>query len=84
MIVWGSACDTHLSKLQILQNRSVRLITFKDQLPAILGPLHPSTPLFKKLGFLKLNDIFILQISKFIHKCLYKVAALISWTSLGG
>ena len=69
--VWGFACDTHLSKLQVLQNRSVRLITFKDQIPVIPGPLHPSTPLFKKLGFLKLNDIFILQISKFIHKCLY-------------
>ena len=68
--VWGSACDTHLVKLSTLQKRSVRLMTFKDQFPSIPGPLHPSTPLFLKLGIIKINDIFILQISKFVHKCI--------------
>ena len=68
--VWGSACDTHLTKLFTLQKRAVRLMTYKDQFPAIPGPLHPSNPLFLKLGLLKVKDIFFLQISKFIHKCI--------------
>ena len=45
-------------------------MTYKDQFPAIPGPLHPSNPLFLELGLIKINDIFILQILKFIHKCM--------------
>ena len=67
--VWGFACDVHLKKLLTLQKRAVRLMTYKDQFPAIPGPLHPSNPLFLELGLIKVNDIFILQILKFIHKC---------------
>ena len=66
--VWGSACDSHLSKLFILQKRVVRLMTYNDQFPIIPGPLYPSTSLFLKLQIIKVSDIFILQISKFIHK----------------
>ena len=35
------------------------------------GPLPASSPLFVKLELLKLNDIFNLHVSMFIHKCLY-------------
>ena len=68
--IWGSACETTLKKIVTLHKRVIRLMTYKDQFPAIPGPLHPSDLLFSELGLLKLNDIFILQISKFIHKCL--------------
>ena len=68
--VWGSACVTHITKILTLQKRSVRLITYKDQFPSIPGPLYPSAPLFLKLSFLKVEDIFILQVSKFVHKCI--------------
>ena len=34
----------------------------------------PSNPLFKLLGFLKVQDIFKLRISKFIFKCLNKTS----------
>ena len=27
--VWGKACDTHIKAVQILQNRVMRLITYK-------------------------------------------------------
>ena len=69
--VWGSASDIHLSKLLTLQKRAVRLMTYKDELPVLPGPLYPSLPLFLDLGFLKVKDIFTLQISKFIHKCIF-------------
>ena len=68
--VWGSACITHMTKISTLQKRVVRLMTYKDQFPDIPGPLYPSSPLFLELEFLKMEDIFILQISKFIHKCI--------------
>ena len=68
--VWGSACVTHMTKILTLQKRAIRLITYKDQFPTIPGPLYPSEPLFLKLSFLKVEDIFILQVSKFVHKCI--------------
>ena len=36
----------------------------------IPGPLAASAPIFAKLEILKLKDIFIFQISRFIHNCL--------------
>ena len=69
--VWGSACDSSLNIIQVLQKRVVRLVTYNDTLPVFPGPLPASSPLFVKLGFLNLKDIFKFQISIFIHKCLY-------------
>ena len=69
--VWGSACDSHIGNINILQKRVVRLMTYDDQFPLIPGPLPASSPLFVKLELLKLNDIFNSQVSMFIHKCLY-------------
>ena len=69
--VWGSACDTLIGSIQVLQKRVVRLITYYDQFPLIPGPLPAPSPLFAKLGLLKLKDIFSLQVYIFIHKCLY-------------
>ena len=68
--IWGSACDTHLRKILTLQKRAVRIIDYKDQFPVIPGPLYPSAPLFVKLSLLRIKGIFILQILKFIHKCI--------------
>ena len=56
--VWGSAFETHLSKILIQQKRSVRVMSYKDQFPDLPGPLYPSTPLFKKLEILKLKIFF--------------------------
>ena len=46
-------------------------MTYEDQFPLIPGPLPASSPIFVKLELLKLKDIFNLQVSMFIHKCLY-------------
>ena len=68
--VWGSTSNIYINNIITLQKRVVRLMTYKDQFPVLPGPLYPSSPLFMELKILKIKDIFILQISKFIHKCL--------------
>ena len=67
--VWGSACDTHLKKINVLQERAVRLMAYED-VSDVTGSLASSAPIFAKLEILKLNDIFIFQIARFIHNCL--------------
>ena len=68
--VWGSACDSHIGNINVLQKRVVRLMTYEDQFPLIPGPLPTSSPLFVKLELLKLNDIFNLQsLCLFINVC---------------
>ena len=68
--VWGSAFKTELDKIVILQKRA-RLMTFNDAYPITPSPLRPSDPIFSKLNFLKVEDIFKFQVSKFVFKCLY-------------
>ena len=61
-IVWGGACVTALHKIQVLQNRAVRLIT--------RAPFRASTdPLFLQLRILQVVDIRRLQIAIFMYKC---------------
>ena len=57
--VWGSACDTYIYPLILLQKRCIRIITrskYRD----------PTDPIFKKLELLKLKDINKYAISKFM------------------
>ena len=70
---WGSACPSATEKLLILQKKAVRILTGNQYFqiygePA--GPLPPSNPLFADLGFLKFDDIYKLNISKFIYSTL--------------
>ena len=53
--VWGSACDSHIGTIQVLQKRVVKLMSYDDQFPLIPGPLPASSPLFVKLRLLKLS-----------------------------
>ena len=62
IIVWGSVSD----RLFKLQKRSVRLISNAKY------NAH-TDPLFKKLSFLKLSDIYLLQHYKFIYKLEKKI-----------
>ena len=68
--VWGSANVSELDKILILQKKAVRMMSFKDQYPQIPGPRNPSDPIFVELGILKIQDVFKLQVSKFIYDCL--------------
>ena len=70
---WGSAVRTNLHKLEILQNKAVRILSgvqyfqIYGQDP---GPLPPSEPLYKTLEILKLEDIYQLNIAKFVYSTL--------------
>ena len=44
--IWGSAGDTELEKILMLQKKAVRMMSYKDQYPQIPGPLNPSDLLF--------------------------------------
>ena len=58
--VWGSACDTHLHRLVLLQKRCMRIITRSKY-------REHTDPLFKKLGLLKMDQINKYFISKCMH-----------------
>ena len=69
--VWGSADIIHLNSLIILQKRVIRLISNTDRrLEDFSFP--PSDPLFSKMEIIKIQDIFKINVSKFIFKCLNK------------
>ena len=66
---WGNAGVTDLNHILILQKRSVRLLTDNLIMSNTPGVLQSSDPLFLKLNILKIKDIYLLQISKFIFNC---------------
>ena len=69
---WGSAIETQLNRLLILQKKVVRMIIHRDirqedySLPA-------SEPLFINLKIMKIRNIFKTKVSNFIFKCLNKL-----------
>ena len=69
--VWGSADNTYLNHIFMLQKRTVQMINYSDKRqPDFAFP--SADPLFLKLGFLKVHNIFRLKIAKFIHNSLNK------------
>ena len=80
---WGSAFKTELEKILVLQKRAMRLVTY-NVYPTVYGPLISTDPIFAKFRSLKVFDICQLQVSKFIFKCINKIAPLIvqNWFSI--
>ena len=58
---WGSAKTTALSKLKALQNKVVRYITHSSRFSDV-------TEKYKKLGILRLDEMYILEVGKFMYK----------------
>ena len=84
---WGSASADDLNKILVLQKKAVRIMSGNQYFqiygePAV--PLPASEPLFKKLKILKISDVFILNISKFIFLTLLGQSPAIfsSWFTL--
>ena len=73
-----------LEKMNIMQKKAVRMITFNDTYPIQGYGLCHSLPIFLKLEFLKISDIYKTQISNFIYDCLngYAPFQFISWFNL--
>ena len=70
---WGSAAKTNLNKINVLQNKAVRIMSgvqYFQVYGQVPGPLPSSEPLYKKLEVLKLEDIFKLNIAKFVYSTL--------------
>ena len=72
--IWGSAFKTDLDKISILQKRVARLMTFNDVIPTTPGTLRQTEPIFVKLKFLKVEDIYKYQLSKFVVKCINRTS----------
>ncbi len=60
ILLWGSASQTHLKKLEILQNKAMRIIT---------GVAYNSSsgPLYKKLNILPLNLLYRMHLGKLMY-----------------
>ena len=78
---WGSANKTELEKILVLQKKAVRAMTGNRwyQSHNDPGPLASSNPLFKKLSILKVEDIYKLNIGKFIFSCLSHLTPPLFW-----
>ena len=72
--VWGSAFNTDLEKILILQKKALRLLTYNDTFPNTPGPLCPCNPIFCKLETMKVMDIYRYQVSKFVFKSINSLA----------
>ena len=57
--VWGNATENHLKRIELLQKRAIRAISFSDY------NAHTS-PIFKDLGILKLKDQFDYQMASLL------------------
>ena len=71
--VWGSAFDTNINKLIVLQKKTVRMMTFNENPIGFRGPSAHTSPLFSELSILKLKDIYDLQLMCFVYDCLYGI-----------
>ena len=74
---WGSACNTELDKLLILQKKAVRIMTNNNMFHTVLCPLVSADPLFIELEILKVQDMFKLELGKFVYSCLNETTPLI-------
>ncbi len=58
--LWGSSHTSYLNKLLVIQKKAVRVIkkvNYNDH----------TSPLFKELNILKINDIHMLQVAKYMY-----------------
>ena len=82
--VWGSAFDSNINKVTILQKKAIRMMTFNDGSFVNDGPLAHTAPLFKELKILKLKDIYELRIIQFLYDSINGISPIQfkSWFTL--
>ena len=61
IILWGATNQCHLNKIHVIQKKAIRIITNSKY-------NEHTAPLFKELKLLKLNDIYKLNVGKFMFK----------------
>ena len=63
--IWASTYKTYLNKSEKLQNKALRII-FKTPLR------DPITPLYRRSGILKLNELFDFEVAKLMYQIIHK------------
>ena len=63
ILVWGNTSNVNINKLFRLQKKALRIVSNSTY--------TSSTPIFKKLGILKIMDIYNLHIMMFMFRTLY-------------
>ena len=58
---WGTAAQNQLHEIEVKLNNIVRTLTWNTKFFHV-------TKLYKKLDFLKLHDVYKLELAKFMHK----------------
>ena len=61
IVLWGSTCSSYQSKLQILQNKAIRIISNCNRRTSI-------TPFYHKLEILKISELYKFEIAKLMHQ----------------
>ena len=64
IFVWGTACKSRLQAFNVRLNNIVRIITWNNKFAHV-------TKLYKELKILKLNEIYQLELAKFMHQLSY-------------
>ena len=65
IVTWGTANKTVLQELNVKLNNIVRTITYSSK-------YFPVTCLYKLSNFLKLDDIYRLELAKFMYQLFHK------------
>ena len=65
IIAWGCAAKKYMAKLRVRLNNIIRAITFSKSFSSM-------TALYKNLNILKLEDIYKLELAKFMYQINYK------------
>ena len=59
--IWGSTYESYINKVQVLQNKAIRIITNSHW-------QSPITPQYRKLKVLKIADLYTYEIAKLMHQ----------------
>ena len=68
VLAWGSANKTSLKKLQIMQNKIIRMMNFKH-----LPDRVKMCTLYKSMNILLINDVYELETAKFMHSFYHRM-----------
>ena len=66
LFLWGYTYQTYTQKLQILQNKAIRVICNSNRFSSV-------TPLYFELGILKFNELLKFEIGKLMHRHSHKL-----------
>jgi len=64
-MIWGKTFQTYLKRLSIIQNRAVKIIAGGHW-------RESASKYYARLNILKINDLYALEMCKFMHKCARK------------